>query len=129
MKCKSNKKQTPQRILTGANPKTGNRKGSSSILPGLLQPIAAGTKAPQQVEAHPGSESVEFMPSWKPQRPSGSLPGLKRCLLSCSNKSKVMEVPTIPSTRLPSRLINSPLFLLAYQQLRWSLQRLSRKSS
>ena len=47
--CKSSQKQTPKRVLTGTDPKTGGRKCNSPIISGLLQPVVSGAKAQQQV--------------------------------------------------------------------------------
>ena len=107
--CKSS--QASERILAGLNPKTGGGKGSSSLISGLLQPVISGAKAQQQVEAHSRPKSAEFVPSVSPlqdgnprdhqilpsTRGVGHFAGFQRRLLSCSNKSKVAEVLTIPS--------------------------------
>ena len=109
--CKPGQKQAPKRVFTGANPKTGSKKGYSSIISGLLQLVVSGTKAQQQVEAHPRSQSSELIPSTiilqegnsrdHQALPSisgvGHLAGFQRRLFSYSNKSKVAEVPKIPS--------------------------------
>ena len=108
--CKSSQKQTPKRVLTGTDPKTGGRKGNSSIISSFLQPVVSGAKA-QQVEAHSGSQSTELIPSTIPlqdgnsrdhqtlpsKRGVGHLPGFQLHLLLYSDKSKVAEVLKIPS--------------------------------
>ena len=108
---RSSKKRASQRSLTGSNSKTGSRKGSSSNISGFLQPVISGTKAQQQMEAHSRPESTQFVPSvgllqdGSPRdhqtlpstRRVGHFAGFQRHLLSCSNKSKLAEVLTIPS--------------------------------
>ena len=108
--CRSDQKQASQRILTGANPKTGSRKGHGPFISGLLQPAISGTKAQQQMEAHPRPQSTELVPSVSllqdgnprdhqtlpSKRGVGHLAGLQRRLLSYPDKWKVMEVLEIP---------------------------------
>ena len=61
--CRSGQEQAPQRILTGTNPKTGGRKGHGPFFSGFLQPVISGSKAQQQMEAHPRPQSIELVPS------------------------------------------------------------------
>ena len=124
--CKSSKKRTAQRSLTGSNSKTGISKGSSSNIPGFLQPVISGTKAQQQMEAHSRPKSPEFVPSasllqdGNPRdhqtlpltRGVGHFAGLQRRLLSCSTKSKVAEILTIPSQQSDISIHHSSFWLV-----------------
>ena len=108
---KPGQKQAPKRVFAGANLISSGRKSDSSIISGLLQLVVSGSKAQQQVETHPRSQSTELISSTTHLQngnrrdhqtlPStggvGHLAGLRRHLLSYSDKSKVTEVPKIPS--------------------------------
>ena len=55
-------KQKSERGLTISRSKTGYRKGVSSIISGLLQPVVPGSKTQQKMEAHSRSKSTEPVP-------------------------------------------------------------------
>ena len=109
--CRSGQEQAPQRILTGTNPKTGGREGHGPFFSGFLQPVISGSKAQQQIEAHPRPQSIKLVPSFSllqngnprdhqtlpSKRGVGHFIGFQRRLLSYSNKSKVAQVSEIPS--------------------------------
>ena len=119
--CRSGKKQTPKRILASTTSETGGGKGVGPFISGFLQPAVSGAKTQQQVETHLRPQSAELIPSISlfqdgnprdhPALPSkggvGHLAGFQRCLLSCSDKSKVAEVLEIPSQQ-PNLSVHCP---------------------
>ena len=59
---KSIRKQKSERGIAVSRSKTGYRKGVSSIISGLLQPVVPGSKTQQKVEAHSRSKPNEPLP-------------------------------------------------------------------
>ena len=116
-------KQTSEGIFAGSDTKTSRRKGHGPFFPSVLQLVISGSKTQQQVEAHPRPQSTEPVPSVSllqngnprdhqtlpSKRGVGHIAGLQRCLLSCSHKSKVAEIPEV-SSQWPNLSIHCPPF-------------------
>ena len=123
---KPGQKQTHKGFLAGSPSEAGGREGDKSILPSLLQPLVSGTKAQQQMEAHPRSKPAELFPSNiilqdgdtrdHPTLPSkrgvGDVSGFQRRLLPYSYRTKVAEIPQILPPQSSLSVHSSPLWSL-----------------
>ena len=103
-------KQKSERGLTISRSKTGYRKGVSSIVSGLLQPVIPGSKTQQKMEAHSGSKSTEPVPcSGNVQDGNhqtlpttggvGHFARFQRRLFSHSHKPQVAKISQVPHQR------------------------------
>ena len=120
---KPGQKQTHKGFLAGTPSEAGGREGDKPILPSLLQPLVSGTKAQQQMEAHPRSKPAELFPSNiilqdgdtrdHPTLPSkrgvGDVSGFQRRLLPYSYRTKVVEIPQILPPQSSLSVHSSPL--------------------
>ena len=117
-------KQKSELGLTISRSKTGYRKGVSSIISGLLQPVIPGSKTQQKMEAHSRSKSTEPVPcSGNVQDGNsgdhqtllttggvGHFARFQRRLFSHSHKPQVAKISQVPHQRSDFSVHSSSLW-------------------